>query len=111
MKYSPYFAELVNLHDVAVHQVRGQLRLVDEEAQEVGALGVVRMNDLEGDSLGEPLGTQLLGFVDRRHPAFRDLVDEAERAFVLDGFGVVHGRALWLSSSRAVVSSGGWGER
>ena len=50
---SRYFAELIDLDDVAVEQVRGELRFVDEELKEFRPLRVMRMNDLERDSFRE----------------------------------------------------------
>ena len=78
------FAELIDLHDVAVHQVRGELRFVDEELEKLGSLRVMRMDDLERDALREAGGSELLRLVHRRHAALRDLVDEAEGAVVVE---------------------------
>ena len=85
-----HFTQLVDLHDVAVHQVGGQLGFVDEETQELAALGVVRMNHLERNALGETFGAELFGLVHRGHPSFRNLVHEAEGTLVFDSILVVH---------------------
>ena len=79
-----HFAELVDLHDVAVHQVGRQLGFVDEELQPLLLLRVLRVDDLERDALRESGGAQLLGFVDGGHAADRDLAYEAECARVVD---------------------------
>ena len=78
------FAELVDLHDVAVREVGGELGFVDEELQPVALRRVLRMDDLERDPLGEPGGAELLGLVDGRHAAVRDLSQEAEGAGIIE---------------------------
>ena len=87
------FAELINLDDVAVQQVRRQLRFVDEELKELRSLRVVWMDDLERDALREPGRAELLRLVNGRHPAFRDFVHELEGSVILEqSIGIDHVR-------------------
>ena len=83
-------AQLVDLHDVSVHEVGGELRFVDEELEPGLLLRVVRMDDLERDALREARGAELLGLVHRGHAALRDLSHETKRARVFQNvvFGV-----------------------
>ncbi len=78
------FAQLIDLHDVAVHQVGRQLGFIDEELQPLLLLCVLRVDDLERDALREAGRAQLLGFVDGGHAADRDASHEAELARVLE---------------------------
>ena len=73
-------------------EVGRELRFVDEELEPVPLGGVLRMDDLERDALREARGPELLGFVDGRHPAVRDLAQQAEGAVVLENviFAVFH---------------------
>src|SRR4051812_27044729 len=100
-----HFAELEDLHDVAVHQVRGELRLVDERAEELPALRVARMDHLERDALGESLGAELLGLVHGRHPAFGDLADEAEATGELE-LWLFHGRSAGMRTVPLMIGRG-----
>src|ERR1051326_8083240 len=77
-------AQLIDLDDVAVEQVRRKLRFVDEELEELWALREMGMDDLQRDSLGESGRTELLRLIHGRHATFRDLVDELEGAVIVE---------------------------
>src|SRR5688572_6393668 len=57
--------ELEDLNDVAVGEVRRELRLIDEELEELLAPREAWMNDLERDPLTESGRTELLRLVHR----------------------------------------------
>jgi hypothetical protein len=82
--------ELEDLHDVAMHQIRRELRLVDEGSEEGGALRVAWMDDLERDALRESFRAELLRLVDGRHATFGDLAHESKAAGELE-LWVFHG--------------------
>ena len=67
--------EIEHLHQVAVVQRRGDVRLVDEHAHELRIGRQRRQDPLEHDRLLEPLLALLQGQEDLRHPAVGDLAD------------------------------------
>ena len=68
-------AEVQHLHQVAVVQRRGDVRLVDEHAHEGRIRGQRRQDPLEHDRLLKPLLALLQGQEDLRHSAVGDLAD------------------------------------
>jgi hypothetical protein len=68
--------EVVDLNDVRVIQLRGQLRLVQEHLHEARLLRQVRPNALDDDRLLEALEARLAGEEDLGHAADGDAVDQ-----------------------------------
>lgn len=88
--------EEVDLHDVAVHEVGRELGLVDEQLQPFRVLGEPLVDDLDGHPLGKSGRAQLLGFVDGRHAAARELAQQAEAGFSAEVGAEVHlGAGAW----------------
>jgi hypothetical protein len=73
-------AEIERLRDVAVRQLDGDLRLVDEHLDELLVLREVRMDHLERDVLLEPGDAGGLREMDLGHAADCDLADQPVRA-------------------------------
>ena len=65
-------AEVVDVDDVVVVQLRRELRLVDEHGDEVGAVREMRQDLLDGDRLLEALDALHARLPDLRHAADRD---------------------------------------
>ena len=63
-------------HDVRVADARREPRLVDEHRHELGVLGEMRVESLDGDGSREPDLAEHAAEVDRRHAPRRDLVVE-----------------------------------
>ena len=90
-----HFAQLIDLDDVPVKQVRREFRFVDEKLKELRALRVMRVDDLERDALREARWPELLRLVHRRHAALGNLIDEFEGAVIVEvAIRVKHRRAL-----------------
>ena len=70
-------AQIEHLHQVAVIQRRGDVRLVDQHADEVGIGGQRRQDALQHHGLLKALGPALEGQEDLRHPAVGELPQHA----------------------------------
>src|SRR5205814_8278825 len=75
--FVPGVAEIERLHQVAVIQRRGDVRLVEEHACEGGVGGEGREDPLQYDGLLEPLGPALEGEEDLGHPSVGELLHHA----------------------------------
>ena len=69
--------ELVDLHDVRVQHLGGDLRLPDEHRLEVTARGKPRQDALQDQLALEPLGSDHHRAIDLRHPALADAPEQA----------------------------------
>ncbi len=69
-------AEVVDVDDVVVIELGGELGLVDEHRDEVGAVGEVRQDLLDGDRLLEALDALHARLPDLRHAADRDPLEQ-----------------------------------
>ncbi len=77
------FAEVEHLHDVAVGELDGDPRLVDEAADEPALARAVRQDPLERLDLLEPGDPDGLHLVDLGHPSLRDLLEHVVLAETL----------------------------
>ena len=66
------FAELVDVHDVRVRELRGELGLAEEHLDEVGRVREVRQDPLDRDPPVEALEAALLREEHLGHAAARD---------------------------------------
>ncbi len=73
----PQLADFQRLHDVRMAQARGELRLVEEHAEEIGVERQLRLYGLENEELVEPDRTARDTKVDVCHPAFAQLGEDA----------------------------------
>ncbi|MCX5746396.1 MAG: hypothetical protein NT062_28295 [Proteobacteria bacterium] len=75
--------EVEDLHDVAVRELDGDARLVDEAADEPAFAGGARQDPLERLDLLEPGDADGLDLVDLGHPPLRDLLEHVVLAETL----------------------------
>jgi hypothetical protein len=98
-------AEVIDLHDVRVAELRGELRLAEEHLDEVGGIGVMRQDALDRDPAIQTIDRAPLCEKHLRHPAARDsaLQDVGPERYAAFGS---HADILLCNRAQAAVHTG-----